>query len=560
MSRSDNIKKGLERAPHRALLKACGIKEADIKRPFIAVVNSWTEIVPGHIHLQELAQAVKEGIREAGGRPFEFHTIAVCDGLAMGHKGMKYSLPSRDVIANSIEIMIEAHALDGMVLMPACDEIVPGHLMAAGRLNIPTIVLTGGPMLPGQFKGESVDIIDVFEAVGRVSKGEMTEDELRELEDSACPGAGTCAGMFSANTLACGVEALGMSLPGCATSHALDPKKMQIAKETGRQIMDLVNMSIKARDVMTYEAFQNWIKVSLAVAGSTNDVLEVLAIAKECGLEIPLRLFDDLSRTTPHICNMRPGGSYTLKDLDMAGGIEGVMKSLEPLLNLSCLTVTGKIAGKNIKGARIADDKVIRPLDNPVHQAGGLAILYGNLAPNGAVVKQTAVVNSMLKFRGSARTFDCEEDAYHAILKGQINNGDVVVIRYEGPKGGPGMREMLAPTSAICGMGLSESVALITDGRFSGGTRGPCIGHISPEAEEGGPIALVEEGDIISIDIISRKIDIEVREEEVNRRRQKLHRKEREISGYLLQYKANTSTSDKGASVGGNELELRTKS
>ena len=548
--RSDKIKKGLDRAPHRALLKACGVKEEDLKKPFIAVVNSWTEIVPGHIHLLELAKAVKEGIREAGGLPFEFHTIAVCDGLAMGHKGMKYSLPSRDVIANSIETMIEAHAFDGMVLIPACDEIVPGHLMAAGRLNIPAIALTGGPMFPGSFKNKSVDIIDVFEAVGRVSCGSMGVDELKKLEDCACPGAGTCAGMFSANTLACGVEALGLSLPGCATCHALDPKKMEIAKQSGRQIVNLVNQGITASRIMTYSAFQNWIRVSLAVAGSTNDVLEVLAIARECELEISLNLFDKLSRTTPHICNMRPGGSYTMLDLDRAGGVEAIMKRLEPLLNLNCLTVTTKRVGENIKGVKVLDDEVIRPLNNPVHHTGGLAILYGNLAPKGAVVKQTAVVESMLKFKGKARVFDSEEDAQQAIISNKIDKGDVVVIRYEGPKGGPGMREMLAPTAAICGLGLSELVALITDGRFSGGTRGPCIGHISPEAADKGPIALVKDGDIISLDIPNRRIDLEVEEEELTMRAKEWKPRERKITGLLRVYEQSVWSADKGASMG----------
>jgi dihydroxy-acid dehydratase len=552
-NRSNAIKAGISKAPHRALLKACGLKDSDFKKPFIAVVNSWTDIVPGHIHLQELAKSVKEGIRAAGGVPFEFHTIAVCDGLAMGHKGMKYSLPSRDVIANSIEIMIEAHAFDGMVLIPSCDEIVPGHLMAAGRLNIPTIVLTGGPMMPGNFRGRSVDIIDVFEAVGKISQGKITEDELNELESCACPGAGTCAGMFSANTLACGVEALGLSLPGCATTHALDPKKTEIAQQTGRQIMELVIKNITARDIMTLKAFKNWIRVSLAVAGSTNDVLEILAISKECGLNIPLSLFDDLSNTTPHICNMRPGGAYTLLDLDKAGGVPAIMKRLASLLDLNSITVTGKTVGENIDSAQVFNSEVIRPLDNPIHSTGGLAILYGNLAPKGAVVKQTAVVEGMLKFKGRARVFDCEEDANQAILSGAINKGDVVVIRYEGPKGGPGMREMLAPTAAICGMGLSESVALITDGRFSGGTRGPCIGHISPEAIEGGPIALIKEGDFISIDIANRKIDLEVSEEELTKRHKAWKPKDKKTSGYLKEYKQGVVSADKGASISNEE-------
>lgn len=547
--RSNAIKAGISKAPHRALLKACGVHDEDFKKPFIAVVNSWTEIVPGHIHLQELAMAVKAGIKEAGGVPFEFHTIAVCDGLAMGHKGMKYSLPSRDVIANSIEIMIEAHAFDAMVLIPSCDEIVPGHLMAAGRLNIPTAVLTGGPMVSGNFRGKSVDIIDVFEAVGKVSKGKISEDELKELESCACPGAGSCAGMFSANTLACGVEALGLSLTGCATCHALDPKKMEIARQTGIKIMDLVTRNITARDIMTLKAFKNWIRVSLAVAGSTNDVLEILAISRECELDIPLSLFDDLSKTTPHICNMRPGGDYSLLDLDKAGGVPAIMKRLESLVDLNSITVTGHTVGDNIANARVLNSEVIRTLDNPVHSTGGLAIIYGNLAPKGAVVKQTAVKENMMKFKGQARVFDTEEDACQAILDGKINKGEVVVIRYEGPKGGPGMREMLAPTAAICGMGLSESVALITDGRFSGGTRGPCIGHISPEALQGGTIALVEEGDFISIDIFNRKIDLEVSEEELSKRHKAWKPKDKETSGYLKEYKRGVVSADKGASI-----------
>jgi dihydroxy-acid dehydratase len=548
--RSTRIKEGLERAPHRALLKACGVKEEDLKKPFIAVVNSWTEIVPGHIHLQEIASCVKDGIRKGGGVPFEFHTIAVCDGLAMGHKGMKYSLPSRDVITSSIEIMIEGHAFDGMVLIPACDEIVPGHLMAAGRLDIPTIVLTGGPMLPGRFRGRSVDIIDVFEGVGKVASGKMSEEELRELEDSACPGPGTCAGMFSANTLACGVEALGMSLPGCATLHAVDPKKRELAERTGKEIVRLVKEGITAREIMTYNAFCNWIRVSLAVAGSTNDVLEILAISKECEVDIPLGLFDQLSETTPHLCNMRPGGSYTLLDLDRAGGVGGVMKRIEHLLHKDCLTVTGKTVGENIERVKILNEEVIRPLDNPIHPTGGLAILYGNLAPKGAVVKKTAVADRMLRFKGRARVFESEEEACDAILGGGVRSGDVVVIRYEGPKGGPGMREMLAPTAAIWGMGLSEEVALITDGRFSGGTRGPCIGHISPEAADGGPIALVEDGDIISIDIPNRRIDLELEEREILRRREKWRERKVELRGYLIQYKEGVTSSDKGASLG----------
>ncbi|MCL0084268.1 dihydroxy-acid dehydratase [Dehalococcoidia bacterium] len=547
--RSDTLKKGLERAPHRSLLKACGVMDEDMDKPFVAVVNSWTDIVPGHIHLRGLADAAKEGIREAGGLPFEFNTIAVCDGLAMGHDGMRYSLPSRDVIANSIEIIVKAHALDGMVLIPACDEIVPGHLMAAGRLDIPAIVVTGGPMLPGEFKGKEVDIIDVFEAVGRVSDGKMGVDDLKELEGCACPGAGTCAGMFSANTLACGVEALGLSLPGCGCAHAVDARKIRIARQSGKEIVSLIRRSITAREIMTYKAFLNWIRVSLAVAGSTNDVLEILAIARETDVEMSIDIFDELSRTTPHICSMRPGGSYTLWDLDRAGGVPAIMKRLEPLLNLDCLTVTGRSIGENIAPAKIANGEVIRPLDDPVHGTGGLAILYGNLAPKGAVVKQTAVVESMLKTRGPARVFDSEEEAFEAITGGKIHRGDVVVIRYEGPKGGPGMREMLGPTSAICGRGLADSVALITDGRFSGGTRGPCIGHISPEAAEGGPIALVAEGDYISIDIPNRRIELEIERSEFEKRKRNWQPKEKEVRGYLKEYGQGCLSAEYGGSM-----------
>lgn len=548
--KSNLIKSGTARAPHRSLLKACGVQDRDMRKPFIAVANSFTDIVPGHIHLQRLAVAVKEGITEAGGLPFEFHTIAVCDGLAMGHNGMRYSLPSRDVIAASIEIMIHGHAFDGMVLMPSCDEIVPGHLMAAGELDIPAIVLTGGPMLPGKFKGNSVDLIDVFEAVGKAARGEMTAEELKELEDCACPGAGTCAGMFSANTLACGMEALGISLPGCATCHALDPEKEVIARKTGHRIVEMVYENLTARKIMTRKAFENWIRVSLAVAGSTNDVLEILSISRRCGLDLPLDIFHELSEKTPHICNMRPGGVYSLKDLDAAGGVAAVMKRLSPLLNLDCLTVTGSAVGENIKSAKVLSEDVIRPLENPIHRAGGLAILYGNLAPQGAVVKRAAVSSDMLKFEGRARVFDSEEEAYTAIIEGKIQAGDIVVIRYEGPSGGPGMREMLAPTAAICGMGLSTSVALITDGRFSGGTRGPCIGHIAPEAVEGGPIAFVHENDTIVIDIPNRRVDLKVTSSVLDERKKNWAPKIKEASGYLLHYRNGALSAAKGASIG----------
>jgi dihydroxy-acid dehydratase len=547
--RSNLIKDGVERAPHRSLLKACGVTKKDIAKPFIAVVNSWTEIVPGHIHLRELSDIVKKGIRESGGMPFEFSTIAVCDGLAIGHKGMKYSLPSRDIIANSIEIMIEAHAFDGMVLISSCDEIVPGHLMAAGRLDVPTIVVTGGPMFPGNFRGDKVDIISVFEAAGKVSSGEMDKDELSELEERACPGAGSCAGMFSANTLACGTEALGLSLPGCATSHAVSEKKRHLAEVSGRQIVNLIKNNINARKIMTKKAFLNWIRVSLSIGGSTNDTLEVLAIARETGIDISLETFDELSQDTPHLCDMRPGGKYFMIDMENAGGVPAVMKQLETLLNLDCLTVSGKRVGDNIFDVSVLNEDVIRPLTNPVHKKGGIAILKGSLAPGGAVVKQVAVAEAMLKVRGPARVFECEEDAYEAIISGRIKRGDIVVIRYEGPKGGPGMREMLAPTAAICGRGLSDSVALITDGRFSGGTRGPCIGHIVPEAAVGGPIAAVCEGDYISIDIPNRRLDLDISRDELEARLKKWQPQKRHLEGYLKSYEQGCLDASHGAAM-----------
>lgn len=543
--KSDVMKKGIERAPHRALLKACGVTDEGMERPFIAVVNSWNEIVPGHIHLRQVADAVKTGIHSAGGAPFEFNTIAVCDGLAMGHDGMRYSLPSRDVIADSIEIMIRAHAFDGMVLISSCDEIVPGHLMAAARLDVPTVVVTGGPMYPGVFRGESADVITVFEAIGELKAGKISEDDLKELENCACPGAGSCAGMFSANTLACGVEALGLSLPGCATAHAIDDSKLRIARESGKRIMPLVKDDVTARDIMSYDAFENWMRVSMATAGSTNDVLEILAIAQEADIKISLDLFDEISRMTPHICNMRPGGLHTMLDLDRAGGIPALMKRLRKLLNLECITVTGKTVQENIKHVEVTDDEVIRPLSNPVHSEGGIAVLSGSLAPNGAVVKQTAVDEQMLRYTGPARVFESEEESTEAILNGEIKHGDVIIIRYEGPKGGPGMREMLAPTSAICGMGLKA--VLVTDGRFSGGTRGPCIGHVSPEAVEGGPIAVVEDGDMIEIDIPARKLDLAVKESEIKMRLQRWKPRERNVKGYLQRYVELCSSSDKGA-------------
>ncbi len=544
--RSDSIKKGLERAPHRALLHACGLKREDFEKPFVAVINSYNEIVPGHIHLNRLVKEVKKGIRSRGGVPFEMDTIAICDGLAMGHDGMHYSLSSREIIADSIELWVQAHSLDGMVLIPSCDKIVPGHLMAAARLNIPSIVITGGPMKPGKFHGENSDVITVFEAISKVTSGMMTMEELTSLEQVACPGAGSCAGMFTANTMACMTEALGMSLPGCATAHAVDDKKMALAFETGKQSMLLIEKGILPRDILTEDAFRNAIIVDLALGGSTNTALHLSAIAHELNIDLGLDIFDELSKVTPHLCNMRPSGPFTMDDLDKAGGIPAVMKRLEQKLFSKALTASNKTLSDNLKNVNIVNDEVIRPISRPVHSEGGMVILKGNIAPSGSIVKRTAVNENMLIHKGPSLVFDSEEDAVAAILGGLIKKGDVIVIRYEGPKGGPGMPEMLVPTSAIAGIGLSDSVALITDGRFSGGTRGPCIGHISPEAFEGGPIALIKDGDIISIDIPARLIEVEIGESEMEQRRKKWSPPKQKLSGYLARYVKHVSSADKG--------------
>ncbi len=550
--RSDDVKKGFERAPHRSLLKATGITDEELEKPFIAVVNSWNEFVPGHVHLDKIAKAVKEGIRLAGGVPFEFSTIAICDGIAMGHSGMHYSLPSREVIAASIELMAQAHRVDALVLIPTCDKIVPGHLMAAARLNIPAIVVTGGPMCPGFVNDSYVDLISVFEGVGELKAGKITEEELKTLEDLACSGPGSCAGLFTANTMACVTEALGMSLPGCATSHAVDAKKLRIAKESGAKIVELLKRNITPREIMTEKAFENAIKIDLAIGGSTNTALHLPAIAKEAGVELPLELFDKLSRETPHLTSLRPGGEHFMLDLERAGGVPAVMLKIKDKLNLNCQTVTGYSLGENLKEVKIVNPKknkeVIRDPENPYHREGGIAVLKGSLAPDGSVIKQTAVAESMIKHKGKAKVFDSEEEAVKAILDGKIEAGDVIVIRYEGPRGGPGMREMLQATSLIAGLGLSDKVALITDGRFSGGTRGPCIGHVSPEAADGGPIALVEDGDIIEIDIPQRKLDLLVSQEELEERRKKLKPFASKVkNSYLEFYRSFVSSASRGA-------------
>ncbi len=550
--RSDNIKKGLERAPHRSLLKALGVTDEEMSLPFIGVVNSWNEIIPGHIHLDKLAEAVKAGIRMAGGVPFEFNTIGICDGIAMGHSGMKSSLPSREIIADSIELMVEAHQFDGMVMIQSCDKIVPGHLMAAGRLDLPTIVVTGGAMMPGIVGDKSHDFISVYEGMGACRSNKLTEKELQDLENYACCGAGSCAGLFTANTMACVTEALGLSLPGCATAHAVDAKKTRIAKQSGMKIIELVEKGITPRQIVTEDSLDNAIRIDMAIGGSTNTALHLPAIAGEFGLDLTLSRFDELSRETPHLINLRPGGNRYLIDFERAGGVPAVMQRLYEKLNFDAKTVTGKTLKENLGEYIIinpgANKEIIATLDSPVHEEGGIAVLYGSLAPDGSVVKQTAVSQNMLKHAGPARVFDGEELAMRAIMGNKIKPGECVIIRYEGPKGGPGMREMLSATAAIAGMGLMDSVALITDGRFSGGTRGACIGHVSPEAADCGSIAFVKDGDAIEIDIPRRILNLNITQEELEKRRKMwkppLPGAEK---GYLARYQKQVSSADKGA-------------
>lgn len=547
--RSDRIKKGLERAPHRSLLRALGFSDDEMRAPLIGIANSFNEIIPGHIHLKDIVSAVKAGIRQAGGVPVEFGVIGVCDGIAMNHEGMKYSLPSRDIIADSVEIMAKAHAFDGLVLVASCDKIVPGMLMSAFRLNIPAILIAGGPMLTGEFRGKKVNLISTFEAIGKVKKGEMTEEELAELEACACPTCGSCAGMFTANSMNCLTEALGLALPGNGTIPAVYSDRIRLAKETGKTIVNLVKKNLTPRKIVTEKSFRNAIAVDMALGCSTNTVLHLLAISKEAKIPLDLKVFDEISRKTPILAKLIPSGPHSVAELHQAGGIPAVMKELSKLglIYEDCLTVSGKTIGEIISKAVNRNPEVLRPAENPYSHEGGIAILYGNLAPEGAVVKTSAVVPEMLRHKGPARVFNSEEEAYTAILSGAIRPGDVVVIRYEGPKGGPGMREMLSPTSAIIGMGLGSSVALITDGRFSGGTQGACIGHVSPEAEEGGPIALVEEGDIIEIDIPERRLHLHVSEEELERRRKKWKPPKKKLEGLLKKYHALVKSGSTGA-------------
>jgi len=550
LMRSDAMKKGLDRAPHRSLLKAMGYTDKEIARPIIGIANSASEIIPGHIYLDRIAEAVKAGVRMAGGTPMEFSTIGVCDGLAMNHEGMKYSLASRELIADSVEVMARAHPFDGLVVIPNCDKIIPGMLMAMLRVNIPGIAVSGGPMLTGSVDGRAVDLITVFESVGKVKAKRMSEKELKHLEEAACPGCGSCAGMFTANSMNCLTEAIGLGLPGNGTIPAVNAARIRLAKEAGMAVMNMVKKNILPRDIATNEAFMNAIAVDMALGCSTNTVLHVPALAHEAGIDLNLDLFNQVSTRTPHLVSLSPGGPHHLQDLHEAGGVMAVMAELSKadLIEREVMTVTGKKLKSSLKGAQVKNRAVIRELVSPYHAEGGLAILKGNLAPDGAVVKQSAVTDEMLRNQGRARVFESEEEASTAILDGKIKAGDVVVIRYEGPKGGPGMREMLTPTSSIVGMGLGSSVALLTDGRFSGGTQGAAIGHISPEAALGGPIALVEEGDVITLDIPNKKITLEVSDEELKKRRKSWSPPEPKIKhGYALRYSRMVSSGATGA-------------
>jgi len=550
--KSDIAKKGVERAPHRSLLRAVGCTTADIDKPFIGIVNSFTEIVPGHVHLRDIAEAVKLGVSSRGGVPFEFNTIAVCDGIAMNHPGMKYSLPSRELIADSVEIMAESHAFDGLVFIPNCDKIIPGMLMAAVRLNLPAIFISGGPMLAGRLADEAgfrkVDLNSVFEAVGRVAKGEMSEEELARLEAVACPGCGSCAGMFTANTMNCLTEALGMGLPGHGTIPAIDARRRQLAKEAGQQVMELLAKNIRPRDIINKDSIHNALTVDMALGGSTNSILHLMAVAHEAGVDFPLSVVNQISEHTPHLCKLSPAGDYRIEDLDRAGGIAAVMKELRELLKLNSKTVSGKPVAEVIASSRVVDKEVIRPVSDAHSATGGIAILFGNLAPEGAVVKRAAVAPEMMTHRGAARVFDSEEEATRAIMDGDIKSGEVVVIRYEGPKGGPGMREMLTPTSVLSGMGMDKEVALITDGRFSGATRGAAIGHVSPEAASRGTIAALADGDVISIDIPNYKVEVELSDEEISERLKRLGEFEPKVkTGYLRYYAEKVGSASTGA-------------
>ena len=548
---SDNIKKGIERTPNKSLLYALGLTDEEINRPIIGIVSSFNEIVPGHMNIDKITEAVKAGVRLAGGTPIVFPAIAVCDGIAMGHIGMKYSLVTRDLIADSTECMALAHQFDGLVMIPNCDKNVPGLLMAAARVNVPTIFVSGGPMLSGKLKsGKRTCLSSMFEAVGAYHAGKMNKEDVCDYTENACPTCGSCSGMYTANSMNCLTESLGMALRGNGTVPAVYSKRLRLAKETGIKIMELVEKNIKPRDIMTEETFKNALTIDMALGCSTNTMLHLPAIAHELNIDIDLHFVNDISEKTPNLCHLAPAGNTFMEDLELAGGVYAVMKELEKnnLLNESLITVTGKTIKENLKDIKNYDNEIIRDIDNPYTKTGGLAVLFGNLAPNGCVVKRSAVDEKMLNHKGPARVFDSEEDAIKAIYDKKIKSGDIVVIRYEGPKGGPGMREMLYPTSAIAGMGLDKEVALITDGRFSGATRGASIGHVSPEAASGGPIAYVKEGDIISIDIPNYKIELEVTDDELNKRKELTTLQEPKVkTGYLARYAKVVSSADKGA-------------
>ena len=550
--KSDSVKSGIERAPHRSLFKAMGYTDEELRRPLVGIANSVNDIIPGHVELDRIVSAVKAGVYMGGGTPIAFGTIGVCDGIAMNHIGMKYSLASRELIADSIEVMAIAHAFDAMVMVTNCDKIVPGMLMAAARLNLPTIIVSGGPMLAGTREGKKIDLVSVFEAVGAVSSGKMSKAELADIEDSACPTCGSCAGMFTANSMNCLTEAIGMGLPGNGTIPAVMAARTRLAKEAGMKIMMLLRKRMTPRKIMTDKAFANAMAIDMALGCSTNTVLHLIALAREAGVKLNLDSFNRISEKIPHLCNMSPAGRHHVEDLDRAGGVSAVMKELsrKGLINTECLTVTGRPVKENIEDSRIRDKSVIRPLERPYHKQGGLAVLFGNLAASGCVVKQSAVVRRMLRHVGPARVFDSEEEATSAIMAGRIKKGDVVIIRYEGPRGGPGMREMLMPTSAIAGMGLDADVALVTDGRFSGGTRGAAIGHVSPEAMEAGPIAIVEDGDRIAIDIPQKRITLKVSEKEIEARLSTWRPPKFKITkGYMARYVRAVSSGGEGAVV-----------
>ena len=548
--RSDTVTKGKQQAPHRSLFNALGMTQEEMDRPLVGIVSSYNEIVPGHMNLDKIVNAVKQGVAMAGGTPVVFPAIAVCDGIAMGHIGMKYSLVTRDLIADSTEAMAMAHQFDALVMVPNCDKNVPGLLMAAARVNVPTVFVSGGPMLAGHVKGCKTSLSSMFEAVGAYAAGKMTEEDVKEYENKTCPTCGSCSGMYTANSMNCLTEVLGMGLRGNGTIPAVYSERIKLAKHAGMQVMEMLRRNIRPRDIMTKEAFMNALTMDMALGCSTNSMLHLPAIAHEAGVELNVDIANEISARTPNLCHLAPAGHTYIEDLNEAGGIYAVMNEISKkgLLNLDCMTVTGKTVGENIKDCVNKNPDVIRPIDNPYSQTGGIAILKGNLAPDSGVVKRSAVAPEMLKHEGPARVFDCEEDAIAAIKGGRIVDGDVVVIRYEGPKGGPGMREMLNPTSAIAGMGLGSSVALITDGRFSGASRGASIGHVSPEAAEGGPIALVEEGDLIRINIPEHKLEVVVSDEELARRKAAWTPREPKVTtGYLKRYAKMVSSANKGA-------------